>query len=272
MHESRKALKRTRALLCLVRPELKDADFRRENKRFRDISRALSLTRDRHVLLQTLSMLQVRHMRDAGEGFGIVRGLVAKELLDETTQYISTRINVAEIRQRLDEGRQMLKVLRVRRGDDEFDVVTEGLARSYRQGRNTFGDMFESGKEPHDEALHEWRKSVQLHWRHMALLRSAAPEICAERILRAQELSHALGWHNDLSVLETYCRTLPTCILSEEKYQPMSKLIKLEKRKALSNAKPVGHSLFAYRPKELRRTLAAHWSASATAFSTNTRS
>ena len=54
IHETRKCLKRIRALLRLVRPGIDDDDFRRENARYRDIARMLSPERDADILPETL--------------------------------------------------------------------------------------------------------------------------------------------------------------------------------------------------------------------------
>ena len=57
-HETRKSLKRIRALLRLVRPGLGDTVYRTENARFRDIGALLSSARDSDVLLQTVTKLE----------------------------------------------------------------------------------------------------------------------------------------------------------------------------------------------------------------------
>src|SRR5512138_742089 len=57
IHEARKSLKRTRALLRLVRPGLGDARFREANARLRDIARGLSAARDRDVVRALLTGL-----------------------------------------------------------------------------------------------------------------------------------------------------------------------------------------------------------------------
>ena len=58
VHEARKSLKRTRALLRLVRPGLGEADFRKANARLRDIARSLSAARDRDVVRALLKGLE----------------------------------------------------------------------------------------------------------------------------------------------------------------------------------------------------------------------
>ena len=58
VHETRKALKRLRALLRLVRPAIGEDAFKRENAQLREIGLSLSGARDRHVLLETVNKLE----------------------------------------------------------------------------------------------------------------------------------------------------------------------------------------------------------------------
>ncbi|HKN40971.1 MAG TPA: CHAD domain-containing protein [Acidimicrobiia bacterium] len=56
-HDARKRAKKLRALLRLVRPELGDDVYRRENRALRDAARRLSPVRDAWVLVETLDGL-----------------------------------------------------------------------------------------------------------------------------------------------------------------------------------------------------------------------
>src|ERR1041384_5148276 len=56
-HDARKRTKKLRALLRLVRPELGDDVYRRENRALRDASRRLSGVRDAWVLVEALDDL-----------------------------------------------------------------------------------------------------------------------------------------------------------------------------------------------------------------------
>src|SRR5262245_53924237 len=60
VHEARKSLKRTRALLRLIRPALGESVYRRENGQLRDAGRLLSASRDRDVMRETVVKLEAR--------------------------------------------------------------------------------------------------------------------------------------------------------------------------------------------------------------------
>ncbi|MHB8242476.1 MAG: CHAD domain-containing protein, partial [Solirubrobacteraceae bacterium] len=63
IHETRKALKRLRALLRLLQPELGLAAYEHENAALRDAGRRLAGARDAEVTLATLDALIERHPR-----------------------------------------------------------------------------------------------------------------------------------------------------------------------------------------------------------------
>jgi CHAD domain-containing protein len=66
VHEVRKIIKKTRALLRLVRPEL-DASFRDQNVQLRDTGRKLSELRDADALIGVLEKLR-KSLKDAAKG------------------------------------------------------------------------------------------------------------------------------------------------------------------------------------------------------------
>ncbi len=66
IHETRKALKRLRALVRLLREELGEQQFKREHAILRDAARRLAGARDAEVMVGTLDALLERHPRKLG--------------------------------------------------------------------------------------------------------------------------------------------------------------------------------------------------------------
>ncbi len=256
IHNARKAMKRIRALLRLVRPSLEKSVFRSENMRYRNIARALSTARDQHVMLQTLAELETQHDSDAAAGLWIIRNRVAASIFTQEPQSIA--VDFEGVFAELDLGDQAASDLQL--VTNGFDAVGQGLEKAYRDGRKVYCKIF---KNFDDEAFHEWRKIVQLHWRHMSLLREAWPEICADRITTAKILSEALGVHNDLSVLEAYVSDLSSADLSKKKVTPVLRLIGEEKQRQIENARPAAEELYSEKPKVLRKNFETFWYAAA---------
>ena len=70
VHEARKAFKKVRAVLRLVRPVIGEAAYRAENSCFRDAGRPLTEVRDAKILIETLDGLVERfHEHIAGRHF-----------------------------------------------------------------------------------------------------------------------------------------------------------------------------------------------------------
>src|SRR5262245_22171341 len=81
VHEARKAFKRIRAVLRLVRPVIGDATYRHENTCFRDAGRPLTKVRDAKICVETLDEL-TKHFEEhvAGRSFDDVRNALQEEL------------------------------------------------------------------------------------------------------------------------------------------------------------------------------------------------
>src|SRR3954469_8087665 len=61
VHQARKNVKKSRALLRLVRAELGDKTYRRENRRLRDAARTVAHVRDADVMVETAEALRERY-------------------------------------------------------------------------------------------------------------------------------------------------------------------------------------------------------------------
>lgn len=251
IHETRKSLKRLRALLRLVRPAMGESAFRDENAKLRDIGLSLSGARDRFVLLETLNKLE------ASTGFGR-RGLA--ETLRQAIGAANGEGAPLTMQQAFDclaDARKRLAKLQL--SGSGFEVVGPGLERSYRRARRAFTEAYE---KPSDEAFHEWRKGAQAHWRQMTLLARAWPDNLGARALEARTLSQILGDDHDLALLGAFARS-DAAGLGEEQVALVEKSISRRQSELRATARPRGERLFAPSPKQLRRAIATYWEAAA---------
>lgn len=255
VHETRKSVKRLRALLQLVRPGLGGADFQRMNARLRDIARLFAETRETDVFGETVTLLETKNTTRSE-----ARALAALRLsLNETLPHMGPETPpeeklppkiVERAKRELDKTRCALKKLRTT--PDDIDIVGAGLARTYRAGREAFvaarasrdGDLF-----------HEWRKTVQQHWRHMILLAEAWPSYMAARQAEARKLSQILGSDHDLVMLVG-------AAIVHLKPKEAAAIWDLCAREVMDLRKQAvfhGERLFAERPKQLRRRIMFFW-------------
>ena len=112
--------------------------------------------------------------------------------------------------------------------------------------------------KPSDEAFHAWRKRVQLHWRHMALLSRGWPEAMSARASEAKELSRLLGEDHDYSVLLAFAgEQRGKHLAGAEDLQALTALCRVCQAELRAAARPRGERLFAERAERPRGARAA---------------
>ena len=251
IHDARRCLKRLRALLRLIRPGLAEAVYRREAERLVGIGRLLSGARDLFVMQQTLAKLEDR--------FGALPNGVAERLRKLMADgHARNRRSGAEARrqalQRLDQARRVFTGKAA--GGVDLEHVADGLEAVYRKARKAFRHAY---REPSDEAFHAWRKKVQLHWRHMALLSRGWPEAMSARAGEAKELSRLLGEDHDYSVLLAFAGAPGTACLEPADLATLTDRCRACQADLRAEAKPRGDRLFAERAGDLKERVTLYW-------------
>jgi CHAD domain-containing protein len=189
VHEARKDMKKLRALLRLMRGELGETVFARENACFRDAARELAGARDTDAMIETLSKLELPDRLGWELRKTIQAGRAANGAEDRGAAARDAVAILREARRRVGEWPLEL---------ESFDAVAGGLERTYRRGRRDFRAV---RAEPTTEALHEWRKRVKELWYHHTLLRPLWPPVMGAVGDEAHELADRLGDDHDLAVL-----------------------------------------------------------------------
>lgn len=182
VHEARKACKRCRATLRLVRAGMRRKVWRGADRAFRDAARHIGPVRDADVMRDTLASMgapgdQVREPDDREAlGAAAVEGLrVARALVD---------------------GLDLARVDR--------DTLAVGLVDSWRDAR---GGLRHARTDRDAEAFHEWRKAVKRLGYHLQLLHGLAPEVLGAVEAGLDVLQESLGDHHDLAVLADQVHT-----------------------------------------------------------------
>jgi CHAD domain-containing protein len=251
IHDARRCLKRLRALLRLVRPALSEAVYRGEAKRLVAVGRLLSGARDLFVMQQTLAKLEDR--------FGALPNGAAERLRKLMADgHARNRRSGAEARrqalQRLDQARRMFTGKAA--GGVDLEHVADGLEAVYRKARKAFRHAY---REPSDESFHAWRKKVQLHWRHMALLSRGWPEAMSARAGEAKELSRLLGEDHDYSVLLAFVGELGESPVAPAALATLTERCRTCQADLRAQARPRGERLFAERADDLKERVALYW-------------
>jgi CHAD domain-containing protein len=254
IHDTRRCLKRLRALLRLIRPALPDSTYTREANRLAGIGRLLADARDQHVMQQTL--------RKLGDRFEAPPKRIGRQL----NKLMANGAGPNKARASSAGRRQALQALehartffaRVEHRDVTIACLTAGLKRSYRRARRAFRDAYE---RPSDEAFHELRKTVQQHWRHMQLMSRCWPDVMSARASEAKEVSRLLGEDHDLHVLLAFATERGKAVLSAEELATLETMCRSLQAELRALARPRATRLFVEPASDLTGRIALYWQA-----------
>jgi CHAD domain-containing protein len=253
IHETRKGLKRIRALLRLVRPGLGDEVFRTENARFRSIAAALAPARDSVILAETVAKLESLTGLVSNAALAAVKKIIAEDTSDARSTEDS---DIKSALVKLGAAKRRFRKLALE--PPEISTLERGLATGYRRGKRAFAAAY---AEESDEGFHEWRKCVQQHWRHMALMSRAWPAHFDARVQAARSLSQILGEDHDLSVLVDFVRGLPPQRLPAKLALEIERLARGRQAELRNAAEPRGRQLYAEGAKGHGRRIGRLWKA-----------
>ena len=259
VHETRKDLKKTRAVLRLVRGRIGKDTYRRENARFRDAGRTLAGSREAEAKIETLDALAERFADRLPEGFEALRGGLEEErdaLVSSRSDDSGTRLLAAQAAGEIAAGRAAVDDWSSKKSGWKY--LAPGLKRSYKRGRDRFSDALQ---DPNPENVHEWRKRVKDLWYHLRLLRDSWPEVLGAVSDQAHELSDLLGDHHDLSVLVADLQNRPELAGGTRESAAIVGLIEVRQEELLEAAIPIGERLYADPPKAFVERLGAYWRA-----------
>jgi hypothetical protein len=139
---------------------------------------------------------------------------------------------------------------------DDFSPVAKGLRDSYRLGRKAFSQAFATGD---DEDFHDWRKTLQHHWRHMQLLTPCWPSELSARAELARGLSQILGDDHDISLIQQLVSTPTLVFASPEDTVAFMKQCRQRQKDLRREAKKRGARLLAERSGSFVDRIEAYW-------------
>jgi CHAD domain-containing protein len=196
IHSVRKRIKKIRALLRLVRSDLDEETFRRENLRYRNIGNMMSHLRDATVMINTLDKLRETHPDGLPETAfaGLRQSLVAKQA-EVSKAFFAEENRIGEVIAAFREAEQNLPETS---GRDSFAVFAPNIKGIYRRGVKAFALAI---SEPTAHNFHELRKEVKNLGYHTRLLQPVWPGLFEAYEHELGVLAELLGEDHDLGVL-----------------------------------------------------------------------
>lgn len=232
IHEARKNVKKTRALLRLV-------GYGDEDRRLRNVGRALSEIRDAAAMIEVFDAVLEKYQPGVKKESlaGIRRGL------EESKHSADAEKAIASALAGLDTIRGRVKDWPIE--GDEFRTLAAGLEASYRAGRKALDRAEKNGTA---KQYHEFRKRAKEHWYHMRLIESWCTEPLKSRTASLKDLETWLGEHHNLAVLEEK-------LAIEPGIQLFLALAANEQRELERNSISLGQRLYEQKPKQFVRGL-----------------
>lgn len=269
VHETRKALKRARALLRLLEGELGSGRTARERTVLRDAARRLAGARDAEVMVSTLDALVRRHPRKLGRRRGLVE--LQAHLHRERDTAVAQTLGDASSAARAQVAHE-LEALRARvakweLADRSADKLVEpGLERIYRAGRAHRARASRSSpRRKPDRTLHEWRKHVKDLRYAAEILDVRDPPDARSRgrnaklARRADALGELLGEEHDLALLRARVRKHKPLQRRKRTRRLLLRTIARRRADLRERALRAGKRLYERKPRRfVRRVLATH--------------
>lgn len=232
IHEARKAGKRLRALLRLMRPAL-GRGYRAQNRRVRDAGRALAALREADALRATARSL----------GLGLAAGPAPQRGAQARAIRQAALLLRAQAR-----AVRAWPVASLSRADLR-DALVEGYRRARRAGRD-------ARRRPDAPRLHEWRKQVKHHRYHSEAAAPLWPRLRL-RTAALERLAETLGRHHDVEVLALELAREPLRLGALELAPATERRLRREQARMAAQALRAGAHLFEARAREwFRREIA----------------
>lgn len=203
VHETRKAIKRLRAMLRLVRDSISLDSYHTDNAMLKLIAAELGAVRDSYVMAQILERL-LPHEGDTSGTIPVLIDRLQVRYRAESSAILDNQALMASIIEQLENVRDRADRWTVVAGEHslplphEFATIAPGLQRVYKRGRR--GMRIVAGS-PTDTLLHVWRKRAKYLRHQVEALNILDPEPLAAQEAELERLTDLLGDDHDLAVL-----------------------------------------------------------------------
>jgi CHAD domain-containing protein len=241
VHTLRKRVKNLRAILKILRKELGEDFYKKNNFLLRDLNRRSASIRNYFALMK---LVQINI--DQTEDKSLIEALNLLDLrLKSDFQNIKDNTDYKTLfgyyESLLDKYHNQLK--KVEDSSNRFGNVKSGLINIYSEGKELHNECL---KNPTDEHLHEWRKSVKdLYYVYFSLI-PLWKNVFNAYTKEIKTLSDLLGDVNDYFELNHYIQTL---IDNPFDFSLLFDLIENNRQKLITTSYQLGNRIYANSPE-----------------------
>ena len=248
VHETRKHLKKLRAALRLAAAEAGKDRHAREDRSLSQIAKLVSDLRDAHVRWQTFTRIREdMHGHSAAHPFPKIEELLSMERESFSAAFAGWQKQAIP---ELEAAKKRLSGWPL--DDTTWKEVCGAVAKSYRRGRNTLGDVV---KKPSPETFHEWRKEVKRLWYQLRLLQPLNRVVLEKIAGDAKALGELLGLDHDFAFLLTRLDQEQNDSALQPEHAALQKLIRKRSWKLQRDATELGRRFYAEPPKAFAKRI-----------------
>ncbi len=252
VHQVRKRLKKTRAIVRLVRDSLGKKSYKRENARFRDLGRNLASLRDGKVQIEALNKLTTHFDDIAPETFTDVRQELQVNYRREYQQVLNEAILIS-VKNQLKDTKDAIADWKIEAND--WSAIDKSLQRVYKQG---YKGLDQSRSKPTAENLHQWRKQVKYLRYQLEVLSQIWSEMMTEWVDQTHNISDYLGEDHDLAVLKELVLGQPERY-RQDTLETLTASIDRRRQELQSAAIFLGRRIYTEKPKDFTARLSNYW-------------
>lgn len=253
-HCIRKDIKKSRAVLRLVRQAMPKKAFRREIDLLGRSAQELSAVRDAHAALKTLEGLQ-SHFGSELPAAPFSHTMAALEYeLKTAAEDFAKRKSRRKIKRHYDQFARLVDDSRFR--CKEWKAISRDLQDRFRRACQSHELACE---RPLPANLHEWRKRTKDVWYFLRLLRKANPVQLDPLANEFKRLGECLGTDHDLWALNRMAQIDGRANSGELKL--LRQLIRRRRLELREDAFELGKKLFVEKPDVFQERMAAFWKA-----------
>jgi CHAD domain-containing protein len=255
LHEVRKSIKRTRALLRLFRPCLKKADYRCCAKPLRDATKLLSPSRDAQVKINALDSLNTRLGKAPSQGeFAAFRQILAREC-DEQQRKLAVNKSVARVRRLLKSACGRFYATKLKQSG--WAALAPGIKNCYCTAQRSFAQV---KAHPTGKHFHECRKRGKDLYYQLGLLQRVHPGSLSRAGDKLERLGECLGNDHDLLLLSEFVLGRGDAD-SSGKIAVLRQLIARRQKDLRSEAIRIGSNCYHQKPLVFCNRLGDYWKA-----------
>lgn len=253
VHESRKAFKKIRACLRLIRDEIHY--YSEENKWFRDRGREISDIRDATADIEALDELKKQYDSE----------LYKNSLSGLRKSLLNHRKNMADVifseEDRLENIREAVEAKVKEVPDWEIDIQTfddirPSIKRTYKRGVKGLQASRENGQI---EDFHEWRKRVKYLRYQIDILNRLWPQVLETLEDELHDVTDLTGFLHDMYNLQNSAQNLDNPFSEAEEKILFNALTDNQQKYLKTHALLKGRKFYTDSPSDFCDRLAVYW-------------